>query len=135
MSGGVRSVRWKVLNMFKIWNIQNRIKLSVRCTVTMRWYAFCSLLVRSLFCTCPVRVRSCPVDPIHGRTTNGQAADVTYVKRTITRKNVLSVLHALRVGFVRYKSVTSTVKSVNCTSFIRYMCVDHSVIVRFVQRP
>jgi hypothetical protein len=54
----------------------------------------------------------------------------TLVERS---KNVLSVLHSLRVRFVRYKSVTSTVKSVNCTSFIRYMCVDRSVIVRFVR--
>lgn len=99
----------------------------------MRWYAFCSLLVRSLFCTCPVCIRSCSVDLIHDRTTTGHATDVTYVQRTIPDKNVLSISHALRLRFTRYKSVTSTVISVNWTLFVLYMCVNLAVIVRFMR--
>ena len=70
LSGDVRRCSFRSVESFE------HVKLAVRCTVTMCWYAFCSLLVCSLFCTCPVWIRSFPVDLIYGRTTNGHAADV-----------------------------------------------------------
>ena len=62
LSGEVRSIRRKVLYMHKTWNGLKWKKAPDGCVVAMRWHAFCSELVRSLSCTCPVRIRWCPVD-------------------------------------------------------------------------
>ena len=52
----------------------------------IRWmyvsYLFCPLLVRFLFCTCPVLICWCPVDPIRNRTSTGHVTDQTEVFRT-----------------------------------------------------
>ena len=80
----LRSNRRKVVCMFKTWNGLHQKKAPAGCTVAMRWHAFCSGLVRSLSCTCPVRIRWCPVDLIHSRTTTQHAMGQPDVFRTLT---------------------------------------------------
>ena len=75
MSVGVRSVRWQVLNMFKTFHRTERTKASVTCTLGVRWFPFCPVLVRYIFGSCPLRFRWCPVDSSHGRTTTGRGTD------------------------------------------------------------
>ena len=81
--GEVRSIRWKVLCMFKTWNGLHRKKAPAWCTVAMRWHAFCSELVRASSCTCPVRIRWCPLDLKRDRTTTWHATGQPEVFRTL----------------------------------------------------
>ena len=70
--------------MHKTWNGLHWKKAPAGCTVAVHWHAFCLELLRSLSCTCPVRIRWCPVDLIRGQTTTWHAAGQLEVLRTLT---------------------------------------------------
>ena len=89
LSGEVCSIRRKVLCMLKTWNRLHRTKASTGCMVAMRWHVFCSGLMCSLSCTCPVHIRWCPVDLIRGRTTTWHATG----QPVVFRCNSLSCPH------------------------------------------
>ena len=80
----VRSIRQKVLCMHKTGNGFHRKKAPAGCTVALRWHAFSSELVRSMSCTCPIRIHWCPVDLIRGRTTTWHATGQPEGFRTLT---------------------------------------------------
>ena len=67
-----------------VWNRLHWKKVPSRCTVAMLWHAFCSELVHSLSCTCPIRICWCPMDQICCRTTTWRATGQPEVYRTLT---------------------------------------------------
>ena len=97
----VRSVRCKVLRMFKTFHRTERTKASVTCSLGIRMCPFCPVLVRYIFGSSPLRFRWRPVDPSHDRTTtgtwNGQNGDVTDEYRTPTEEKRIDTDNTVRL--------------------------------------